>query len=171
MQVEQQGQPQAQPGQLSFTCMSRWPTWPHTGQLSLLCLLGIQNRMEGRHSLWSCTDTLFAGKFIFSPVRIIRVSHQAQAGSNNPFQHGVWRKCLTARAEHCSGKNVRSSECIQRTTQIITLLKYAGWIWGRCSVYLQHTEVFPRLSWILLQALVSAETPVSVSQQHFSIHD
>lgn len=174
--MEQQVQPQAQPGQLTFSCMSRWPTWAHTGQLSLLCLPGIQNRLEGRHSLWSCTDTLFTGKswWFFSPLRIIRVSHQAQAGSNNPFWHGVWRKCLTARAEQCSGWNVRSREWVQKTTHVITLLKYVGWIWGRCSVLSslwEYTEVFPRLSWILLQALVSAETRVSLSQQHFSIHD
>lgn len=128
--------------------MSRWPTWAHTGQLSLLCLPGIQNRLEGRHSLWSCTDTLFTGKswVFFSPLRIIRVSHQAQAGSNNPFWHRVWRKCLTARAEQCSGWNVRSREWVQKTTHVITLLKYVGWIWGRCSVLSslwEYTEVFP----------------------------
>lgn len=170
MQVEQQGQPQAQPGQLSFTCMSRWPTWPHTLGSSP-CSASLVSRTDWKaDTAYEAALTLYLQAIIFFfPLRIIRWVTRHRQAATTPSSMG--RKCLTARAEHCSGKNVTSSEWVQRTTHIITLLKYAGWIWGRCSVYLQHTEVFPRLSWILLQALVSAETPVSVSQQHFSIHD
>lgn len=77
-------------------------------------------------------------QFFFPPSKNYQSESPGTSRQQQLLPAWVWRKCLTARAEHCSGKNVRTSEWVQKTTQIITLLKYAGWIWGRCSVYLHY---------------------------------